>query len=1528
MTNFSSILIGNENLLIGCAQQLLDHGHTIRAIVTDDKDILSWAHSAEIQTLPEIAEIEQQFNKGEFDWLFSIANLKVIDQSVLDLPARGGINFHDGPLPEYAGLNTPVWALLEGRNEHGITWHLIEGGIDEGNILEQRRFPISEHETAFSLNSKCFAAALDAFGSLVVKLTEPTVLGTAQNLSQRQYYAGSKRPQAGGEIDFLTGAYQIGRTVRALDFNGYWNSMSCPKIRLGSQWVVVGKATESDEDSTAEPGTIVINDGSELTCATSDKNIVLSDLRDTNGGPLNVALLAEEGSRIESLSENARHDTEEGLRKVARHELYWRKQLSKMQNFSLPLAAKPGKSPDWQKVVVACDAMLSRNDKLTIASLWAMQNSGEGHGTLAYCPTATPGQLCEWVPVDIHSDLNKPLDAFADSLRKEFEGAREKGAFALDLIARAPELSDLVTPDFAVSNGYAPLKGSCATVSLADGPNLEVWLDHQRLGDDAIRLLSMRLETLVQKVRADNGVDMAALLSMPESEQEIVDAWNAATTMPFDETQTIHGAFEAQVAKSPDDLALVFQDVKLTYKELNARANRVAHQLRSMGAGTGQSVGLYTKRSPDLLIGVLGILKAGAAYVPLDPAYPADRITHYIQDSGTEIIVTQSELSRSLPVVSAQILELDRSNQFEARPDTNPHETASGSDVAYLIYTSGSTGVPKGVQVEHRNVSNFFVGMDASVDADKGTVWLAVTSLSFDISVLELFYTLARGFKVVLADENTHEVSRSKIAVSDRHIDFGLFYWGNDGGIGPKKYELLLDGARFAQANGFNSVWTPERHFHAFGGPYPNPSVSGAAVAAVAPNLSVRSGSCVAPLHHPARIAEEWAMIDNLTNGRAGIGFASGWQPDDFVLRPENTPPNNKAAMYETIEQVRKLWRGEEVEFPTKSGEMFPVLTQPRPVSKELPVWVTTAGNPDTWREAGELGANVLTHLLGQSIDEVGEKIKIYHAALQEAGHDPNDFKVTVMLHTFLAEDREIADKTAREPLKDYLRSAAGLIKQYAWAFPAFKRPEGVNNPFEMDLRDLAPEEVEAILDFAFERYFEESGMFGTVEDGIARAEQLKRIGVDEIACLIDYGIPAETVLEGLKPLAEVLKRANAATELDDDDFSVASQIIRHGVTHLQCTPSMARIISMNDEARVALSHVHQLLLGGEVLPAELVDNLRGCTNAEIHNMYGPTETTVWSTTHRVCDMLSGTVSIGTPIANTSIHVLDENGKRVPIGVAGELFIGGAGVTRGYWQRDDLNKELFPADPFAKEGRMYRTGDLVRWTPSGQLEFLGRADHQVKIRGQRIELGEIETAMAEVPGVRQAIVILREDNPGAQRLVGYFTQHSPVNEDALRNHLNDRLPAAMVPAHFMVLDAFPMTPNRKVDRNALPEPASRRSAPVVNIAAVPASSTEKAIAAIWARVLGQTDIQSNDNFFDLGGHSLLAVQTHREIKSSLGVDTIAITDIFRFPILADLARHISGNEPEQDAEAANAGQSIRTATMSKRRAMRAEREKR
>lgn len=1548
MTRFSSILIGDESLLIGCAEHLLDQGHGIRAVVSGNRDILTWARERDLPVAQDIASLPRQFAAGSFDWLLSIANLSIIPADVLNLPAKGSVNFHDGPLPGYAGLNTPAWAIINGESQHGVTWHLIEGGVDEGDILEQRLIDISDDETAFSLNSKCYAAAMESFPAVVGQLAANQLARQAQDLGQRSYFARYDRPAGAGRLDFSQPAKQLGAFVRALDFGPHRNALLSPRIEINGQLLVIGKAEADETTNAAVPGTVQNVTANGLRIATGAGSLALRDISDLSGGTTNIAGLLNPGDRLATPDAKTVDAQSSASRRAARAEMHWASVLRQFQPVELSLATSATDAPDWQSRAIALPDDLGVAKLAAAVLAWARHSSGDQQAgvacvTNAICAAnaAVPGILSNWVPLQTSQPTGAEvlLSDVVKDITRLTDNAATLGAFASDLPLRDPDIGALRIPDIALSiDAAAPLPGSVVTLSLA-GPTDHLVLHHDasRLTQDAVQLLANRLLATLDAVACADAplAPFAQMATLPAAEKhDLVVNWNQTNTN-YDPTQTIHRAFEEQAARTPDAIALVFETTELSFDAMNASANGLARRLVDLGVKPGSHVGLHVARGPDLLIGALAILKAGGAYVPLDPAYPADRLAHYVTDSQASVIVTQSGLIGALPDIAAAIVNIDehRDTTFA----TNVDGGAAGDDLAYIIYTSGSTGTPKGVMVEHRNVANFFTGMDKVVEHDEAGVWLAVTSLAFDISVLELFYTLARGKKLVLvSDDIRTNVSNGPITGSGRQIDFSLYYWSNDCEAGPDKYKLLLEGAKFADANGFDALWTPERHFHAFGGPYPNPAVTGAAVAAVTKNLSVRAGSCVAPLHHPARIAEEWSVIDNLTNGRTGLAIASGWQPEDFILRPQNTPPDNKAAMFETIDQLRRLWRGEAVEFPGKSGQMVPVVTQPRPVSRELALWVTTAGNPDTWREAGAIGANILTHLLGQSVAEVGEKITLYHEALRAAGHNPADHTVTVMLHTLVGEDRDAVEKIVRKPLREYLRSAAGLIKQYAWAFPAFKKPKGVANPFQMDLSKLDDTEMEAILDFAFERYFNDAGLFGTVEDAVARVEELKQIGVGEVACLIDYGVPTQDVLDSLIPLAEVRKQSNRAVDLQDDDFSVAAQTIRHSVTHMQATPSMARMLAMNDEACLALGQLRHLYLGGEALPGALVDELRGSTRAQITNMYGPTETTIWSATQPVdgAHTAQGIVPIGQPIANTTFYVLDALGKLAPIGVAGELFIGGSGVTRGYWQRDDLTAERFVPDRFGGQSdeRLYRTGDLVRRRADGTLDYLGRTDHQVKIRGQRIELGEIETTLAGHPAVRDAVVIAKTADNGEVHLAAYLTTSDTLNLGALRRQLQDRLPAVMVPRHLTVLDHFPLTPNKKIDRNALPDP-QRTPVPVANNEANPQKTcAEAAIAAIWSRILGVNGIRSSDSFFDLGGHSLLAVQAHREILRELAVPKLAITDIFRFPKLSALAAHLDALNGTADGLVAApvttpAKRTDPGETMSKRRAMRANRDR-
>lgn len=1124
---------------------------------------------------------------------------------------------------------------------------------------------------------------------------------------------------------------------------------------------------------------------------------------------------------------------------------------------------------------------------------------------------------------------------------------------------------------------------------------------------DADRLLE-ELATLLGQVAEDADRTVSELSPVPESDVDRLRRWNDTGT-PFASDRCVHELFEEQVERTPEATAVACGEERATYRELDRRADRLARRLREAGVGPDTRVGVALDRSVELPASVLGVLKAGGAYVPLDPGYPEERLRYMAEDADLQAVLVRADGGHRIPTGAAHVLPVDgpdcrRADEATRAAAANAADGPSSNgggvaadrrtagagdtsdrdagpeDLAYVIYTSGSTGRPKGVMVEHRNVINFFTAMDDVVDHDGDSVWLAVTSLSFDISVLELLWTLCRGRTVVLYDRREIEARRPSSTApapspegrtnaaapsrrGTRDVDLSLFYFASEdepaeptADADDRKYRLLLEGARFADRNGFEAVWTPERHFHAFGGLFPNPSLTGAAVAAVTDRVDVRAGSVVLPLHDPVRVAEEWAVVDNLSDGRAGIAFASGWQPDDFVLAPEGRYDDRKPWTFEEVETVRSLWRGESVTRSNPRGDEVELRTLPRPVQPELPTWVTTAGSPETFRKAGELGAHVLTHLLGQTAEELGEKIDAYREARRAHGHDPGDGRVTLMLHTFVGDDRERVRDTVRGPMKDYLRTATGLIRNFAreWfsarddARDASKADgdgaagDGGSSSGSRGIEDLTEEEMDSLLDFAFERYFRTSGLFGTPEDCLETLDRVRRAGVDEIGCLIDFGVEEDTVLEHLEPLARLRELAAGEDREIGDESSTASragadstavgrpspdpdgaafrlpgEIERHGVTHLQTTPSTARLLLADAETREALASLDQILLGGEVLPRELARALRRHTDAEIVNLYGPTETTVWSSGHVVGDG-DGPVPIGRPLANTRFHVLDGRGRRLPIGAVGELYIGGAGVTRGYLRRADLTEEKFVADPFRDEpgAKLYRTGDLVRFRENGVVEFHGRVDRQVKIRGHRVEPGEIESALETAEGVRQAAVVARDDGDTGSRLVAHVVPadpDSPPAGDRLRRWLDGRLPYVMVPGRFVTVESMPLTPNGKIDRSALPAPAAGEARPGGGPSAggaaardegprcPPASDLEDTIADIWSDVLELQDVGVEKNFFDLGGHSLLAVRVHARLRESVD-ENLSVTDLFRFPTVRSLADHVKGNGDGDDLE--------------------------
>jgi amino acid adenylation domain-containing protein len=606
------------------------------------------------------------------------------------------------------------------------------------------------------------------------------------------------------------------------------------------------------------------------------------------------------------------------------------------------------------------------------------------------------------------------------------------------------------------------------------------------------------------------------ILTAAEQHQLLVE-WND-TQVSYPQDQCIHQLFEQQVERTPDAIAVVFEGTKLTYRELNNRANQLAHYLQSLGVKPDSLVGISVNRSLEMVIGLLAILKAGGAYVPLDPSYPADRVAYILSNSEANCLLTTSDLLATLPQEETRFICLDTEwAVISQQPESNPDSEVKPDNLSYVIFTSGSTGKPKGVQICHQSLVNFITSMQHEPGLMAGDRLLAVTTISFDIHTLEMYLPLSVGATIILASR-----------------------------------DMTIDGRQ---------------------------------------------------------------LINEMSKYDVNVMQAT----------------------------------------------------------------------PATWR----------------------------------------------------------------------------------------------------------------------------------------------------MLLLSDW----------------------------------------------QGSPNL------------------KVICGGEAMPRELANRLLAKVGV-LWNIYGPTETTVWSTAYQVTASRPSAnedapESIGRPIANTQTYVLDSLLQPVPIGVIGELYIGGDGVARGYLKRPDLNAASFLANPFKSDSRIYKTGDLARYLPDGNIEYLGRIDNQVKIRGFRIEIGEIENVLDKHPDVEQGVVVVREDAPGNKQLVAYFVvsgQSSPSIQE-LRQFLKVSLPDYMIPAVFVMLEALPLTPNGKVDRRALPAPDNVRSDAEKTFVA-PRNELEIQLINIWQNVLGIQPIGIDDNFFELGGNSFIALRLMAEIEKISGKN-LPLSLLFQKQTIAGFADVLS-----------------------------------
>lgn len=847
--------------------------------------------------------------------------------------------------------------------------------------------------------------------------------------------------------------------------------------------------------------------------------------------------------------------------------------------------------------------------------------------------------------------------------------------------------------------------------------------------------------------------------------------------------EPVHERIRAQGQRTPDAVAVRRGTDQWTYQQLLERAATVGSSLREEGPGRRRLVALEMSQSFERIATVLGSFEAGCAFLALDPSDPPARKAQLASDSGADQPVT------------------------------------GGGDegLAYVLYTSGSTGQPKAVEITHANLAAFLQAMDPLLGKDQPVRWLSVTRPTFDISYLEMLWPLTRGGEVVLLDEGP-------AAPVPASLEFSLSFFGvapADGIRTQAGYRELLSLARFADERGFAALWIPERHFHPFGGMSPNPAVLAAALAAQTRRIALRAGSVVLPLHDPVRVCEDWRMVDELSGGRVGLSVAPGWRAEDFALNPQAFAERRRIVP-EALRTLRALWRGEPIRREDGLRRSTEVEVFPRGTGGELPLWLTTAARDETWQQAADQRAGVLTHLLGQSLDDLRRRIGLYRDACRRGGWSG---QVTLLVHTFLASSDEEARVQAKRPLCDYLRSASALV--------------GLSD----DAGDARVEAAaEAVLTAS-------AALIGSEATCLERARALAALGINEVACLVDFGIDPAAVRESL----ERLDRVRVALEPPRTRRGMADQVIDGRITHLQLTPSRAAGLLSEPRAAKAIGGLSHLIVGGESCPPELARALLRHPPRNLWNAYGPTEATIWSTFHRVEGPLGDRVPIGAPFPCVQLDLVSESLDPVPGTEVGEIVLGGPCVARGYRNRPEESTRAFVDHPIL--GRIYRTGDLGRTTPRG-IEFVGRRDDQLKVRGTRLEPGEVEAHLVRHPSVASCAVVVR-----SQSLVAYYVPRAGgARSEELRSFLARSLPAAVLPSAFHPLPELPLTPHGKVDRQRLATAAPLPDALV------------QALARFLQARLGGVPIRGSDSFFDVGGHSLLAMELIAKVQGAFQVE--------------------------------------------------------
>jgi amino acid adenylation domain-containing protein len=763
---FSCVVVGEEALLVECTRLLLARGHEVVAVVSPAPDLIAWAEGEGLAAVPLGPGLAERLAPLRFDYLFSIANLRMLPDDVLALPARLPVNFHDGPLPRHAGLFATSWAILDGDKQHGVTWHVMTAEADTGDVLKQRPVPVDPAATVHDLDIACFDAGIESFGELVDELAAGTATRTPQDLGLRTYHGRYEGPPRAGLYDWRQPSADLDALVRATSFGRRPNDFGLPLVALGDALIAVRAVEILDRPSLAEPGTLVDAAADALTVATGDRDVRLTHLAELTGerlDPLDVArtLTERHSGCFPHLTDADVAELTRAGRAAHRQETRWLRTLSALapvlvprfgalgtitrpaDPVALPAALCGGATePVWPAVaaVLAFLSRLAREGERDVAL--PARTAGAGRLLAAEVPLRLPEGL-----------LDRTLPHLTELVATEVAALRARSPHRRDLLLRHPSATGVARAGLPVAlrlPGDDEVPADRPLTIRIDAEGTVRFHAGEGLTADQVRWLGEHLALFLDAVAAEPGRPLGKVPLLTPGERELVrDRWND-TAEDYPRESTVSRLVSDLACAVPDRPAVRFESRDLSYGELDQAADRLARHLIEQGAGRGSLVGVLLERSPELLVALLAVMKTGAAYVPIDPIYPPARIGHMVADSGARLVVTDEALGRMLAAfpVTPVIVAPHTAPGSPQEPTAAPVDRSEPDAAAYVIYTSGSTGLPKGVQVGHRALVNFLWTMARRPGFDARDSLSALTTVCFDIAGLELFLPLVRGGSV------------------------------------------------------------------------------------------------------------------------------------------------------------------------------------------------------------------------------------------------------------------------------------------------------------------------------------------------------------------------------------------------------------------------------------------------------------------------------------------------------------------------------------------------------------------------------------------------------------------------------------------------------------------------------------------------------------------------------------------------------------------------------------------------------------